>query len=114
MFYKLLADTTVLIHLLWIIFLFLGALWGRRNKAIRIVHLPALLFALIIQVFDWVCPLTHLEGWLGAKHNPDLTYPGEFIIYYIERVVYIEISHLIVLAVTLLLAGFNVWIYFRK
>ena len=114
MFYKILADTTVLIHLLWIIFLFLGALWGRRNKAIRIVHLSALLFALIIQVFDWVCPLTHLEGWLGAKHNPDLTYPGEFIIYYIERVVYIEISHLIVLAVTLLLAGFNVWIYFRK
>ncbi|OGP96598.1 MAG: hypothetical protein A2157_12455, partial [Deltaproteobacteria bacterium RBG_16_47_11] len=94
--------------------LFLGALWGRRNKVVRIVHLSALFFALIIQVFDWFCPLTHLEAWLRVKHNPDLTYPGEFIIYYVERVVYIEISHLIVLTVTLLLGGVSVWIYFKK
>ena len=114
MVYKILADAIVLIHLLWIVFLFLGALWGRRNKVVRIVHLSALFFALIIQVFDWFCPLTHLEFLLRGKHHPDLAYAGSFIIYYVERIVYIEISRCIVLIVTLLLGTFNIWIYLRK
>ena len=114
MLYKILADAVVLIHFLWIVFLFLGALWGRRSRTIKIFHLSGLAFALIIQIFGWFCPLTHLEAWLRAKHNPNLTYAGSFIIYYVERIVYIEISHYIVLIVTLLLGGLNVWIYLRK
>ncbi|MBS3920732.1 MAG: DUF2784 domain-containing protein [Deltaproteobacteria bacterium] len=114
MLYKLLADAVVLVHFLWIVFLFLGALWGRRSRTIKIFHLSGLAFALIIQIFGWFCPLTHLEAWLRAKHNPNLTYAGSFIIYYVERIVYIEISHYIVLIVTLLLGGLNVWIYLRK
>src|SRR4030067_677440 len=114
MFYKILADAVVLFHFLWIIFLFLGGLGGRRSRFVKIFHLSGLAFALIIQIFDWLCPLTHLEAWLRAKHNPDLTYTGSFIIHYVERIVYIEISHYIVLIVTLLLGGLNVWIYLRK
>src|SRR4030043_2086127 len=114
MLYKLLADAVVLGHFLWIVFLFLGALWGRKSRIVKIFHLSGLAFALIIQIFDWFCPLTHLEFWLRGKHNPDLTYTGSFIIHYVERIVYIEISHYIVLIVTLLLGAFNVWIYLRK
>jgi predicted branched-subunit amino acid permease len=114
MFYKVLADITVLVHFLWIVFLFLGALWGRRSRTVKIFHLSGLAFALIIQIFDWFCPLTHLEVWLRERHNPGLTYAGSFIIYYVEKIVYIEISHYIVLIVTLLLSGFNIWIYLRK
>ncbi len=114
MLYKILGDITVLIHFLWIVFLFLGALWGRRSRTIKIFHLSGLAFAFIIQIFDWFCPLTHLEAWLRDKHNPDLSYAGSFIIYYVERIVYIEISHYTVLIVTLLLSGFNIWIYLRK
>ncbi len=114
MLYKILADITVLIHFLWIVFLFFGALWGRRSRTAKIFHLSGLAFAFIIQIFDWFCPLTHLEFWLRGKHNPDLTYAGSFIIYYVERIVYIEISRYIVLIVTLLLGALNVWIYLRK
>jgi hypothetical protein len=114
MFYKVLADITVLVHFLWIVFLFFGALWGRRSRTVKIFHLSGLAFALIIQIFDWFCPLTHLEVWLRERHNPGLTYAGSFIIYYVEKIVYIEISHYIVLIVTLLLSGFNIWIYLRK
>jgi len=112
--YKILADITVLIHFLWIVFLFLGALWGRRNRTVKIFHLSGLAFALIIQIFDWFCPLTHLEFWLRGKHNPNLTYTGSFIIYYVEKIIYIEISPTIILMVTLLLGALNVWIYLRK
>ena len=114
MFYKILADITVLIHFLWIIFLFLGGLGGRRSRFVKIFHLSGLAFALIIQIFDWLCPLTHLEAWLRAKHNPDLTYAGSFIIYYAERIVYMEISQSIILLFTILLCGFNVLFYSKK
>ncbi len=114
MFYKILADITVLIHFLWIVFLFLGGIWGRQSRLVKTFHLSGLAFALIIQIFDWHCPLTHLEAWLRAKHNPDLAYAGSFIIYYVERIIYIEISRYIVLIVTLLLVTLNVWIYRRK
>lgn len=114
MLYKVLADITVLIHFLWIVFLFLGAIWGRKSREVKTFHLAGLAFAFIIQIFNWFCPLTHLEFWLRGKHNPDLTYAGSFIIHYVERIVYIEISHYIVLIVTLLLGGLNVWIYLRK
>jgi hypothetical protein len=113
-FYKILADITVLSHFLWIVFLFLGGIWGRQSRLVKTFHLSGLAFALIIQIFDWYCPLTHLEAWLRAKHNPDLAYAGSFIIYYVERIIYLEISRYIVLIVTLLLVTLNVWIYRRK
>src|SRR3972149_1518030 len=112
--HKILADIVVLTHFLWIIFLFLGALWGVKNKAVRIFHLSGLAFAFIIQVFGWYCPLTYLEVWLRSRHDSSLTYTGSFVIHYVEEIVYIELSRILILFFTLLLCGLNVWIYLRK
>jgi hypothetical protein len=112
--YRILADIVVLIHFLWILFLFFGALWGRKVKAVKVFHLMGLAFALIIQIFDWYCPLTHLEVWLRSKHAPDLTYAGSFIIHYMEEIVYIELSRLLILILTVALCGFNGWLYLKK
>lgn len=114
MIYKLLGDVVVFIHFLWILFLFLGSLWGRRNRVIKTLHLGGLGFALILQAFDWYCPLTYLEVWLRAKHHPHMAYSGSYIIHYLERLIYLEISPFIILMVTLLLSGFNLWIYLKK
>jgi len=114
MAYKILADIVVLIHFLWILFLFFGVFLGRKNKALKIFHLSGLFFALLIQVFDWYCPLTHLEVWLRSKHDPGLIYAGSFIIHYVERLVYIELSRFIILASTIFLFGFNVWFYLKN
>ena len=114
MIYKILADSVVLIHFLWIIFLFFGALWGVKNRIVKIFHIVGLAFAFLIQIVDWYCPLTHLEIWLRSKHEPALTYSGSFIIHYLERIVYIEVSRYLVFVLTLFLCGFNGWLYFRK
>ena len=114
MLYKILADIVVLIHFLWIIFLFLGAYWGKRYKAVKIFHLSGLVFAFIIQIFDWYCPLTHLEVWLRSKHDPALLYTGSFFIHYVEKIVYIELSRYLVFIFTLLLCGLNIWFYLRR
>lgn len=114
MLYKISADIVVLIHFLWIVFLFLGAFWGIKNVVVKIFHLSGLVFALIIQVFDWFCPLTHLEVWLRSRHDLALTYTGSFIVHYVERTVYIELSRTLILVLTLILCGLNMWLYLRK
>jgi hypothetical protein len=114
MLFKVLADMVVLLHFLWILFLFLGALWGVRSKAVRILHLSGLAFAFFIQIFDWYCPLTHLEIWLRSKHDPALAYGGSFIVHYVEKLVYLELSGQVILLLTVLLIGFNLWFYVRK
>jgi hypothetical protein len=114
MSYKILADSVVLIHFLWVIFLFFGATLGVKNRAVRIFHLSGLAFAFIIQIFGWYCPLTYLEIWLRSKHEFALTYTGSFIIHYMEEVVYIELSRPLILFFTILLCGLNIGFYFKK
>lgn len=114
MIYKLLADAVVLIHFLWIIFLILGAFMGVKKRAIKVFHLSALLFAFGLQLLDWYCPLTHLEVWLKAKHDPALAYRGSFIIHYLEKIVYIQVSRKLILIATVLLCAFNFGVYLRK
>jgi hypothetical protein len=112
--YKILADIVVIIHFLWILFLIFGAFPGVRNKAVKIFHISGLFFAFVIQKFGWYCPLTHLEVWLRAKHDPSLAYAGSFIIHYLEGLIYIEIPAQLIFSLTLLLIGFNAWFYLRR
>ena len=112
--YKILADIVVLIHFLWILFLVFGAFPGVRNKAIKIFHISGLVFAFVIQIFGWYCPLTHLEVWLRAKHDSSLAYAGSFIIHYVEGLIYIEVPERLIFSLTLFLIVFNVWLYLKK
>ena len=112
--YKILADIVVIIHFLWILFLIFGAFPGVRNKTVKIFHISGLVFAFVIQIFGWYCPLTHLEVWLRARHDPSLAYAGSFLIHYLEGLIYIEIPTQLIFSLTLLLTGFNVWFYLRR
>jgi Protein of Unknown function (DUF2784) len=114
MIYKIFADAVVFFHFLWILFLFFGALGGKRNIGIKIFHLAGLLFAVILQISGWYCPLTYLEVWLRSKHDSGLIYTGSFIIYYVEKIVYIEISRYLVMAVAILLVGLNMCLYSKR
>ena len=101
----------VLFHFLWILFLFFGAFWGVRTRAVRIFHLFGLALAFYTQLFDRYCPLTHLEVYFRSKHNPASTYTGSFLIYYIEKIVYLQIPYFLILALTIFLCVFNLLIY---
>ena len=114
MLYRIFADFVVLVHFLWIVFLFLGAVWGVRSRVIRVIHVSGLSFAVLIQVLGWYCPLTHLEVWLRSKHNPVLPYAGSFVIHYLEEIVYLEFSQAVVFGLTIILCLFNLWIYLAR
>jgi hypothetical protein len=114
MIFKVLADITVLIHFFWILFLIFGAFLGVRIWLLRIFHISGLAFALILQISGWYCPLTHLEVWLRSKHDPSLSYRSSFIVYYLEKTIYLEISPSSIFLATVFLVGFNLWLYLRK
>ncbi len=112
--YKLAADFVVLIHFLWIVFLIFGAFTGRKYLLVKILHIAGLGFSVIMQVFGWYCPLTHLEIWLRQRHDPMLTYKGSFIIYYVKKIVYIELSPVIIFVLTLILVSISAYLYYAK
>ncbi len=112
--YKILADFTILLHFLWIVFLIIGGLWGRRRRAVRYVHVGGLGFAFVINLFGLYCPLTYLEVWLRARHSPGAAYAGSFIAHYMEKLIYIPVSQTALLGLTLLLLAFNAWVYLGR
>jgi len=114
MIFRVLADIVVLVHFLWIVFLIFGAFPGIRIRAVKIVHLAALAFAFVIQVFGWYCPLTHLEIWLRNRHDQGLSYAGSFIIHYVEKVVYLDVSFNLIFVLTIILIVVNLVIYGSK
>lgn len=108
---QMLADIVVLTHFLWIVFLIFGAIPGRRYRTIKYLHIGGLGFALMLQVFDWYCPLTYLEVWLRELHAPGQTYAGSYISHYLEKIIYIEVDRWIIAVLTIALCGMNVWLY---
>ncbi len=114
MFYKVSADLTVFLHLLWILFLILGAFPGRKYASVKVIHIAGLSFAALMQTFDWYCPLTYLEVWLRRRHDPSLSYSGSFIVHYLEQLVYIEIPPSVVSILTALIIIISAYLYVRK
>ncbi len=109
-----LADAVVFVHFFWILFLFFGGIWGRKSRPVRVLHIGGLALALVIQVFDLYCPLTYFEVYLRSKNNPAGTYAGSFITHYAERLIYLDLSRGVIVSGTILLCGFNLWLYAGK
>jgi hypothetical protein len=51
---------------------------------------------------------------LRSKHDSLLSYTGSFILHYVEKIVYIEVSRTVILLFTFFLLGLNAWLYLRK
>jgi hypothetical protein len=111
MLFRVLADITVIVHLSWILFLIGGSFWGRRRRPVMAVHVLGLGFSVVLQIFGWYCPLTHLEVWLRRMHDPALAYPGSFIAHYAEKLVYLAIPPQLIFVITIMLVIIHGWIY---
>lgn len=90
--YRIAADLTVAVHLLWIAFVILGfpLFLYFNNPRGRIVHLLALAAMIVMQATRTICPLTHLEVYLKSKGSAGSVYPGQFMIETAEKFIYVE------------------------
>ena len=87
MIYRLTADLLVLIHLGFILFAVLGGLLVLKYRPCFFFHLPALVWAILIALFGWVCPLTPLENRLRELGGV-LGYETSFIEQYLLPIIY--------------------------
>jgi len=87
MFYPFLADAVLLFHLAFILFVVLGALLVWRFPRLVWLHLPAVIWAGLIEIGGFLCPLTPLENHL-RRLSGEAGYQGGFIEHYLLPIVY--------------------------
>lgn len=110
--YTLAAEATVLLHFAWIVFVITGAFWLRRHRRLQLIHLLAVAYSLAIEVFRWICPLTHLEQALWRRAG-DSAYGGAFLIHYVEKMIYFRAPQWLLVSLAALLLAVTVVFYFR-
>ena len=87
MFYRLAADAVVLLHFGYAIFVIAGGLLVFRWRWIALLHLPAVVWGVLLEFFGWMCPLTPLELRLRTAGG-QAGYSGGFVEHYIQPVIY--------------------------
>jgi len=85
--YPVLADVVLVVHALFIAFVLFGGLLVLRWRSIAWLHLPAVAWAVLLELFGWLCPLTPLE--LKLRHLAGTAgYRGGFIEHYLVSIIY--------------------------
>jgi len=87
MAYRFLADLLVVAHLGFLLFVVLGWVLVLRRRRFALLHLPAAVWGVLIELAGWVCPLTPLEvrfRILGGQAG----YSGGFVDRYLLSVLY--------------------------
>jgi hypothetical protein len=87
--YGYLADLVVVLHSLFVLFVVLGGFLVFWKVKTAYFHMPAVLWAAVIEFMGWICPLTPLENILRQKGG--ITgYETGFVEHYIVPVLYPE------------------------
>lgn len=82
-----LADSVVLLHMGFVVFVVAGGLLVLRWKRMAWVHVPCAVWGAWIEFAGWVCPLTPLEIWLRRRAG-EAGYERGFIEHYLLPVLY--------------------------
>jgi len=85
--YLLLADTILLLHLAFILFVVLGGLLVGRRPRLVWLHLPAVAWGAAVELSGGFCPLTPLENHFRALAG-EAAYTGDFIGEYLLAAIY--------------------------
>ena len=74
-------------HLAFILFVVAGGLAVARWPRLAWLHLPAAVWGALIELANWICPLTPLENWLRRKAGA-IAYDESFVEHYLLPIVY--------------------------
>ena len=87
MIYRISADAVLLLHLLFVVFVVVGALLVLRKPVLAWVHVPAAVWGIFVELTGRICPLTTLENYLLRKAGVD-GYTDSFIEHYLVPIIY--------------------------
>ena len=80
------AGVIVVLHFAFVMFVVLGGLLVLRWPPAAWVHIPAVIWGVLVELTGWICPLTPLENRL--RNAAGAAYQGDFIAHYILPVLY--------------------------
>ena len=110
--YRMLAVSTLLLHGLFILWVIFGALLTRSRPLLRWLHIASLVWGILTELLPWPCPLTLLENWFEAKARVE-PYRGGFLLHYLDKLVYPDISATLLTVIGVLVCSVNVLLYAR-
>lgn len=87
MLYRMGADTVLVVHLAFILFVLFGGLMVLRWRWIILLHVPAMVWGAVVEFFHLYCPLTPLENVLRTNAG-GAGYEGGFIEHYLVALIY--------------------------
>lgn len=110
--YAALALIVLVVHLAWILWVVLGWLLTRHRPWLRWFHIGSLVYGILLELFVWVCPLTHAEQWLLRRAGLR-SYRDSFLGYYLEELIYPDVPLTLLIAVSLsvILLVLGVYLY---
>ncbi len=82
-----LADSVVLLHMCFVVFVVAGGLLALRWRRMAWVHVPCAVWGAWIEFAGWICPLTPLEIWLRRRAG-EAVYERGFIEHYVLPLLY--------------------------
>ncbi len=111
MLYSLIANTILLIHLGYVLFVVFGGFLLLRWSWLWKIHLPAVIWGFLVQYFVWVCPLTNWENYFRSLSG-EVGYADGFINYFLTILLYPNIHPTIHTYIGIFLLILNLGIYF--
>ena len=85
--YALLANSTFAVHLVFVVFVLVGGLLMLRWPRVAWAHIPCVLWATLVELLGWVCPLTPLEQAFRLRAGEG-AYGASFLEHYVIPLLY--------------------------
>jgi hypothetical protein len=111
--YGVFAGVVLAVHLLWILWVILGALLTRHRPLLAGFHILSLIYGIVIEVAPWPCPLTLAEEWLQGKAGIT-PYTGSFLVHYLDALVYPDVPQELLVWCAAAIVAFNLGVYGRR
>lgn len=84
---RVLADTVLFFHFIFVVFAIFGGLLVLYKRWVVWLHIPVVLWSSVVNLAGWICPLTPLENVYRFAAG-QAGYEGSFIEHYIGSLVY--------------------------
>ena len=111
--YSALAVFVLFLHTLFIVWVVFGAFVTRSRPILRWLHIASLVWGILTELLFWPCPLTVLENWLEAKAAVQ-PYEGGFLLHYLDKLVYPDISAIVLTIAGVVICALNLAFYGRQ
>ena len=108
------ADLLVGIHFAFVLFVVFGGFLLFRWPRVAWLHVPAVIWGVLVEFAGWICPLTPLENWFRQRGG-GAGYSGDFLEHYLLAIIYptgltASTQRALGVAVIVLNAGVYAWI----